>query len=85
MSTTSKRLAFLAAHAEYVSIEVVSKLSFSASTTAVNGYRVVLGGDEWQGIGEKCDGKTVAKAVRAAVRVVERADRKRAKEARRLG
>lgn len=77
MSKTSKRLAFLAKHAEYVSVEV--------KPDSPTGYRVVLGGDEWQGIGEKCDGKTVAKAVREAVRVVERADRKRAKEARRLG
>lgn len=75
MSKTSERLRFLAEHSEYVTLERIA---------GTDRYRVSLGGDEWQGIAERCEGDTIGEAIRGAVRIVERADTKRAKEARRL-
>lgn len=74
MSKTSKRLRFLTANCEYVTIE-----------REPGGFKVTLGGEEWEGVIDACEAKTVAKAVRGAVREIGRHDVKRAKEARRLG
>lgn len=73
MSRTSKRLRFLVDNAEYVTIERVA---------GTDRYRVSIGGDEWQGIAEECDGDTLGEAIREAVRTVERADTKRARRKR---
>lgn len=73
MSKTSKRLRFLAEHSEYVSIE-----------RTPTGFKVMLGGDEWEGVAEECFDASPAKAIREAVRMVERADIERSKKARRL-
>ena len=75
MSRTSKRLRFLTANAEYITLERVA---------GTDRYRVSIGGVEWEGLAEQSDGDTAGEAIREAVRTVEQHDAKRAKEARKL-